>query len=176
LLASAEVKPVTYLALALVCLGLALASGPARAAGVGEPAPNCALTELGGDARRELDRHRGDVVYVDFWATWCGRCLESFAFLDGLDRELGARGLSVIGVNLDEDPREARAFLAKHPVRFAQTTDDTGSCPREFGVQGMPAAYLIDRRGVIRWVHLGFRHGERDELRARVVELLEEPK
>ncbi|HTO06767.1 MAG TPA: TlpA disulfide reductase family protein [Myxococcota bacterium] len=155
--------------------GFALAAaGPARAADVGAPAPDCALTPLSGQGMQQLRALRGEVVWVDFWATWCGRCIESFSFLDALQRELGDDGLRVVAVNVNEHAADARDFLAKHPVSFSPLFDPGGRCAREFAVQGMPSSYLVDRHGVIRAVYLGFRSGEGPELRARARELLAE--
>lgn len=157
------------------CAGLLLALA-ARAGAVepGSAAPNCAFAAVADAPRYELHDFRGRVLWVDFWASWCGQCAESFAFLDDLDHEFRAQGLAVLGVNLDEQPADAREFLEKHPVRFAQAFDPGGLCPRQFGVEAMPAAYLVDRRGYVRHVHRGFRPGEADRLRAVVQALIAE--
>jgi thiol-disulfide isomerase/thioredoxin len=153
-------------------LGLAL---PAHAdAAPAAAAPNCALTSLADDAPRELHEFRGRVVWVDFWASWCGSCVELAPFLDRLHGELYGAGLQVLGVNLDEEPADARAFLTRHPVRFLQTADASGACPRAYGIEGLPASVLIDRHGVIRYRHRGFRRGEAAQLRAWAEELLAE--
>lgn len=159
----------------LLCAALALA--PAVRAPAVEPggeAPNCALRALGDETRVELKDLRGSVLWVDFWASWCGQCKESFPFLDDLHAQLGARGLQVIAVNLDEEPAQARDFVSRHGVGFAQLVDPEARCARLFGVQAMPAAYLLDRRGIVRHVHAGFRAGEADGLRRRVEALLNE--
>jgi thiol-disulfide isomerase/thioredoxin len=140
----------------------------------GQPAPNCALGAVAGAERYELSEFQGSVLWVDFWASWCGKCADAFAFLDDLDRELGAQGFRVLGINLDEERQDAMSFLAKHPVGFAQAADPDGVCPRRFGVEAMPAAYLVDRRGFVRHVHLGFRAGETESLRALVQALIAE--
>jgi thiol-disulfide isomerase/thioredoxin len=154
-------------------LACALAS-PAAAIEPGDRAPNCRLGAVADDARYELEQFRGAVLWLDFWASWCEPCKESFPFLDDLDREFRARGLTVLGINLDEELDDARGFLAGHPVGFAQAADPSGQCPRLFGVRGMPAAYLIDRRGFVRHMHYGFRAGEVPRLRGLVEALLAE--
>ncbi len=94
--------------------------------------------------------------------------------MNDLDREFRDRGLQILAINLDEKLEDARAFLAKHPVSFALAADPSGRCPRDFGVQGMPSSYLVDRQGIIRHVHLGFRPGEAKKLWALVEQLLAE--
>ena len=85
-------------------------------------------------------------------------------------RHLAEYGIAAI--NLDEDREDAERFLAKHPVGFAQAADASGSCPRRFGVAGMPATYLVDREGVIRHEVYGHRSQRREQLRLQVQELV----
>jgi thiol-disulfide isomerase/thioredoxin len=121
-----------------------------------------------------LNSLRGKVVYVDFWASWCSNCVQSFPFLNEIERELGNRGLVVLGINLDEAREEAAQFLVKHPVGFAIATNPNMQCPKAFGVLGMPVAYLIDRKGNIRHEHLGFHSGQANSLRTLLEQLLRE--
>jgi thiol-disulfide isomerase/thioredoxin len=134
--------------------------------------PSCPLTSLDGERSFDLRQLQGAPLWVDFWASWCESCAASFAFLDGLERDFRAQGLKVLAINLDEDREAAQEFLARHPVGFQLALDASGSCPRRFGVAGMPAAYLIDREGRIRHEHLGFRAGDADRLRGLVGELV----
>ena len=140
----------------------------------GQAAPECSLAPLGATPAVDLREMRGKVVYVDFWASWCAPCRKAFPFLNALDAELGQRGLQVVGVNVDEDPLSARKFLERVPARFRVGQDQGGRCPRAFGVQAMPSSYLIDRSGVVRYVHLGFRPEDAALLRGRVEQLLAE--
>lgn len=144
---------------------------------VAQPAPNCALQALDGAQRYDLHQFRGQVLYLDFWASWCGPCAQSFPFMNRLHHDLAGRGLRIVAVNLDEKPAEAKEFLSKHPAHFALAADGGGNCPQNFGVKGMPSSYLIDRGGIVRHVHLGFRSGESQQLRELVEQLLaEKPK
>ncbi len=158
----------TACALALVC------HGNANGFDAGQEAPNCSLVPVGNEQSFELDRFRGKVVYVDFWASWCSPCVQSFAFMNDLEGQFRGKDLHVLGINLDEKPDDARDFLAKHPANFTVAFDAGGRCPQDFGVQGMPSSYLVDRNGVIRHVHLGFRRGEAEKLRGLVEQLLAE--
>ena len=155
------------------CALALVAAAPAAAAE--REAPDCALRAVDGSRDYSLREWRGRVLWVDCWASWCGSCAEAVPFLNDLEREFGAHGFAVLGINLDEEPADALEFLGKYPAEFAQASDAEGVCPRSFGVETMPAAYLIDRSGVIRHVHPGFRPGEAPGLRARVRELVGEP-
>ena len=157
----------------IVALALALCS-PVRAAGPGATPPICALKSLGDRAPLDVRQFKGKVVYIDFWASWCAPCARSFPFMNDLDWEFRDRGLIVLAINLDEKLEDAWAFLAKHPASFALAIDPSGQCPRDFGVRGMPSSYLVDRQGMIRHVHLGFRAGEAEKLLALVEQLLAE--
>src|SRR5262245_26079175 len=94
---------------------LALGAAQLQARETARSAPQCDLVSLSDGQPYRLEPPRGQVVWVDFWASWCGPCAESFPFLAGLDRELRERGLRVFGVSVDEDPGEAAAFLREHP-------------------------------------------------------------
>lgn len=155
---------------------LAIAAG-AHGGSVARPAPNCALAPLAGEAPApaELGALAGHVVWVDFWASWCTSCSDSFPFLEALHEDFRERGLVVLGVNLDRDPGQAVEFLAQHPAGFLQATDPgAGRCPRAFGVAGMPSSFVIDRAGVIRLELRGFHPGEARRARGVVEALLSE--
>ncbi len=94
--------------------------------------------------------------------------------MNQLHNELKDKGLQLIGVNLDENPADARAFLEKYPVDFMLAADRDGECAKKFEVKGMPTSYLIGRDGTVRHVHQGFRGGETKELYQWVEQLLAE--
>lgn len=147
----------------------------AQALKVGEQAPACPMRESKGGASIDLNKFRGKVVYLDYWASWCGPCLESMPFMDQLSKELSAKGLEVVPVNVDEVPEDASAFLKAHPISMAVVSDSTGECPSKYDVQVMPSSFLIDKKGVIRHVHKGFHSGDKSEIRSLVEKLLSEP-
>lgn len=148
---------------------------PASAANPGQAAPNCALQPLNGKGSILPDGYgQGHVTYVDFWASWCGPCRDSFPFLNQMHKEFGGRGLQVVGVNMDENRPDAVAFLEQTPADFPIAATDGGQCGEAFGVEAMPSSYLIDKHGVIRYIHKGFRNSDRAELRQHIEALLAE--
>lgn len=140
----------------------------------GSPIPACTLDGLLDDKSTNLAARRGRVTYIDFWASWCAPCAKAFPFLNRLHAEFSDRGLTVIGISVDERRDDARRFLDRNPARFALALDSKGACPRAFGLIGMPSSFLIDRAGIVRAMHVGFREGDADARRAEIERVLAE--
>lgn len=147
---------------------------PPALGGENPAAPLCRLKQMDTGERYDLGRFRGKVLYVDFWASWCTSCVQSFPFLNQLKHDLNGQGLEVLGINLDEKPEDAAAFLARYPARFRVAFDAGKNCPKDFGVLGMPSSYLVDRDGNIRFVHLGFKAGDAGQIRTQIERLLKQ--
>lgn len=122
-----------------------------------------------------LGAYAGKVVLLDFWASWCSPCLQSFPWMNELQRKHGAEGLVVLAVNLDQDRKLAESFLGKTPARFRVEYDASGDIARQFEVQAMPTSFLIDRRGNVRVRHAGFKDRLRQEREQQIAQLLKEP-
>jgi peroxiredoxin len=159
--------------LLIASLAGALWLGPYGAAALqsGDTAPSFSAPTLQGRTL-SLESLRGKVVFLDFWASWCAPCAQSLPVLDALRGEFGPEDFQVLAVNVDRDPRKAEDFLSRRPVGYPSVSDPEGALPVRFGVQTMPTSFLIDREGVIRYVHRGFRKGDEDVLRARIRELM----
>jgi len=115
---------------------------------------------------------RGKVLYVDFWASWCGPCAKAFPFLNAMNEKYRDRGLHILAINVDEKAEDAKDFLSRHPASFTLAADSSGRCPADFGVQAMPSSFLIDRNGIVRYVHLGFRTGDAEKIRGEIEQVL----
>jgi len=141
---------------------------------VNEQAISCPAS-IGVEKRSlDLKQYLGKVIYLDFWATWCPPCKKSMPFLNALRNELLEQGFEIIAINVDEDSEDALNFLKQYPVDYLTAMDPSGLCPQQYNVMAMPSAYIIDRQGVIRNIHLGFRERDEKGIRQQVLELLAE--
>jgi cytochrome c biogenesis protein CcmG/thiol:disulfide interchange protein DsbE len=121
-----------------------------------------------------LENFSGKVVYLDFWASWCGPCRQSFPWMNEMRAKYAEQGLEIIAVNLDADAGDAAEFLAEHPASFTVLYDDEGITPRSYAVKGMPTSYLISRDGQLVSGHLGFNVSDKQDMEAAIQELLKQ--
>ena len=159
------------LRLMLVCMALFFSQG-SFSASEGQMAPNFKLPGINTGNLMSLKSQRGKVVYLDFWASWCGPCRQSLPMLNELRKELRSKGFEVIAVNLDEDKKDAQTFLKQFPVSYPVLLDPKGKVPQKYNLPGMPTSYLIDRKGKIRKVHIGFKKQDMSKIRKQVMSLL----
>ena len=122
----------------------------------------------------DLASYRGKVVVLDFWASWCGPCRDSFPFLEGLRRKYDSEGLVVVAVNVDTRRELAAKFLADTPVGFDIVYDPHGDLAARWELAGMPSSFLIARDGSTRLRHTGFRKADGTRLDEAIVQLLAE--
>jgi len=104
----------------------------------------------------DLDALRGRVVYLDFWASWCAPCRQSFPWMEAMRKAHQAEGLTVIAVNVDRDRADADRFLKQFHPGFDVRFDPEGTLAQRFKVSGMPTSLIIDRHGAVRFTHVGF--------------------
>ncbi len=149
-----------------VFAGLGGLHAAALALQAGAAAP--ALELPGPDGVVSLNALRGKVVYLDFWASWCKPCRQSFPFMNDLQQRYGAQGLQIVGVNVDARTEDARGFLASNPAKFAIAFDAKGESPRAFGVKGMPTSFVLGRDGKVLMQHTGFHDNDRASLEAAI--------
>jgi thiol-disulfide isomerase/thioredoxin len=117
---------------------------------------------------------KGKVVYLDFWASWCGPCKSSFPVLSEWQRTFSKQGFTVLGVSVDETDEDMTRFLAKSPVAFPTVRDAGHKLVGAANVSTMPTSFLIDRKGVIRLVHNGFHKQDASLLQGKITALLNE--
>jgi len=107
---------------------------------------------------------RGQVVYVDFWASWCTPCRKSFPWMNAMQERYGDQGFKIIAVNLDKDRQLVDQFLKTYRANFTIAYDPEGLLASQFGLKGMPGSYLIGRDGQLKLKHLGFRGKDKNKL------------
>lgn len=164
-----------FLVATAALLSGALCAAPALSAdAIGQPAPAFSLPLRGGDASLALEQLHGQVVMVNFWASWCGPCREEFPLLDQMYKKYKGLGFTMLGVNVEPESKDAEGFLAKTPVTFPIVFDRSSTASKLYHVEGMPSTALIDRNGVLRWVHRGYKGGDENEYLDQVRNLLKE--
>lgn len=152
----------------------ALLASQVMAAEKDAPAPAFELPGKEGTVR--LADFRGRVVYVDFWASWCGPCRQSFPWMNDLNAKFAAQGLQVIAINLDARQEDALRFLAAVPAQFVVAFDPAGTTPRNYGIKGMPSSVLVGPDGRVLFSHTGFRASDKAALENRIGLALKEAK
>jgi cytochrome c biogenesis protein CcmG, thiol:disulfide interchange protein DsbE len=121
---------------------------------VGDALPDLSHFQLAG----QLPSLKGKVVILDFWASWCLPCAQSFPVMDELQKKYGDR-LVVLAVNVDEKSANMESFLKKHPVSFASVRDSEQKLVAVFAPETMPTSFVLDGDGRVQFIHTGF-HGE----------------
>ncbi|GAB2513479.1 TlpA family protein disulfide reductase [Microbulbifer agarilyticus] len=137
------------------------------------PASDFTLASLK-DGNLKLSEQRGEVIMLNFWASWCGPCREEMPLLNDLHARYQPVGFQVWGVNVDANPADAQAMLNKIPVDFPVLFDSKSDVSKLFGVQAMPSSVFIDRDGNVRYVHKGYRTGDEAEYKKIIKELIRE--
>ena len=122
----------------------------------------------------DLANLRGQVVYLDFWASWCGPCRQSFPWMQTMTNAYQGQGLAIIAVNLDRDRVDADKFLGQFKPTFDVRFDPKGESAEFYKIKGMPVSLLIDRHGVTRFTHVGFRPVDAAAYETQLRELLAE--
>ena len=153
---------------AVIMTGAAFAGGD-----TGRPAPAFTLTELNGQPAA-LSQFKGQVVMVNFWATWCGPCQQEMPLLDQMYKKFKPAGFTLLGVNVDKEAPPVRELLARKPVSFPVLLDPANQVSKAYHVDEMPSTVIIDRKGEIRYVHRGYRPGDENEYQDRIRQLIRE--
>jgi len=161
------------LSLLLVCFLSFTVVTHAGAASVKGQAPNFTLKSLSGK-NLKLSEMAGNVVLINFWASWCGPCREEMPLLNDLHKKYEPLGFTVLGVNVEEDAKNARGFLKNFPVDFPVVLDNKNQVSKKYNVIAMPTTVVVDRDGNMRFLHKGYKPGDEEKYRKMVKKLVRE--
>lgn len=153
--------------------GLLFASQLIWAGAIQGPAPDFTLKSKSGENLR-LSEYRGQVILINFWASWCGPCRQEMPLLDELHKDYAKLGFSVFGVNVDKDPAKADKILRDIPVSFPILYDSDSQVSKLFDVDAMPTTVIVDRDGNMRFLHRGYKKGYEDQYLKDIKALIRE--
>lgn len=160
----------------VLAAGLLSVGSAALAVEEGQQAPDFTLPDIAeGKPPITLSALRGKTVYVDFWASWCAPCLRSMPLINELYAKYREQGFEVIAINVDDPIEDGREFLLDTPLDYLIAADTKGEMLGAYAVRGMPTSFLIDRDGVVRLVHMGFRDNDIVLIEDAVSSLLDAP-
>ncbi len=152
---------------------MAISASASALPGAGSVAPDFVLKSDNGRNIR-LSELRGQVVLINFWATWCAPCRQELPLLNKIYDQYQNAGFKLLAVNLDDDRRGAETMLTRLRLRFPTLFDTKKEVARSYNVDGMPATVIIDRDGRVRYVHRGYRDGFEKTYEQQVRGLLKE--
>ena len=167
-------RPMNWIKPILVVAAMLFAAGQIQAASTAAgPAPDFTLKSNSGK-NIKLSELRGQVVMINFWASWCGPCRQEMPLLDQLYQRYQPMGFTLLGVNVEEDSGAADKILKEIPVSFPVLYDNKSKVSESYQVQAMPSTFLIDRDGKLRYLHKGYRPGTEEDYQMQIRELIRE--
>ncbi|MDE3131453.1 MAG: TlpA family protein disulfide reductase [Acidobacteriota bacterium] len=155
------------------CALAALIAAAAAASGAAGPAPQFTLGTPAG-VKESLSQFKGQVVMLNFWATWCGPCQQEMPLLDQMYKQYAPAGFTLLGISVDTDVAAVKKLLARKPVSFTVLVDPKNRVAGEYHVEEMPSTIIIDRKGDVRYVHRGYKPGDENEYQDLVRKLIQE--
>ena len=158
--------------IAVIAAALAIAL-PALAGPAGAPAPQFTLSARGG-RDVSLTQYHGQVVMINFWASWCGPCRTEMPLLENIYKKYHKAGFTLLGVNVEPDSKAAEGFLKQTSVSFPVIYDKDSTVSKAYDVSGMPSTVIIDRKGNIRVLHRGYKPGDENEYLDKIRSLVRE--
>lgn len=164
---------VVALGLAVAAIAIAPVASSTTSELVGQPAPDFALRSLGNENLR-LSEHHGEVVVINFWATWCGPCRQEMPLLDELYGKYRLAGLVLLSINLDDHVDRATQMAQTLKLSYPVLLDERKDVSRAYQVGTLPLTVLIDREGVVRYVSEGYKPGYEKRYADKLRELLNE--
>lgn len=137
------------------------------------PAPDFSLQSLDGSTVRLSDL-KGQVVLINFWATWCAPCREEMPLLDAIYQKYNRLGVELLGINVEDDASGAQEYLNETPVTFPILFDPDGRVSKQYQVKAMPSTILVDRHGNVRHIHYGYKPGYENDYQDQIRALVRE--
>jgi thiol-disulfide isomerase/thioredoxin len=150
-----------------------IAATPALAVAPAGPAPAFTLQSMAGKTVSLAD-FKGQVVMINFWASWCGPCRQEMPLLEKLHAKYKPMGFTMIGVNVEPDSKLAADWLKATPVSFPILFDTKSEVSKLYKVAGMPNTVIVDRKGNLRWLHRGYKPGDENEYLDQIRALVRE--
>jgi peroxiredoxin len=157
----------------VLLLSLVFGAALGQAKEINEPVADFTLNSRQGDKLR-LENFRGQVVMLNFWASWCGPCRQEMPLMDDIYEQYKDLGFTVLAVNVDANREEAHRFLDKVPVTYPILYDPESRVSELYQVQAMPTTIMIDRNGMARFIHYGYKPGYEDDYEQQIRQLLRE--
>jgi len=146
---------------------------PVFALSTSSPAPQFSLAARGGKTIN-LAQYKGQVVMINFWATWCGPCRQEMPILESIYKKYNKMGFTLLGVNVEPDSKPAEDWLKATPVSFPILFDTKSEVSKMYGVNGMPTTVIVDRKGTVRFVHIAYKPGDENEYQDSIRKLVRE--
>jgi thiol-disulfide isomerase/thioredoxin len=152
-------KTIQRLPLAALLAALVALAWPAAATDGSPPAPQFSLANRAG-GQTSLAALKGQVVMINFWASWCGPCRQEFPALDQIYAKYKPMGFTLVAINVESERADAEKFLGATPVNFPILFDPDNTVSGKYGVSAMPTTVLVDRQGRVRWQHRAYKPGD----------------
>ena len=153
----------------MITVGLPLQAATAP----GQPAPDFTLPTITGKNTR-LKELRGQVVLVNFWASWCGPCRQEMPLLDDIYKKYSKLGFVILGINVEQDSSKAKTYLRDVPVTFPILYDTQNTLTKLYDVNAMPTTVIVDRNGNVRYIHQGYKPGYEETYKKQIKDLIRE--
>ena len=144
-----------------------------HAVDIREEAPDFTLKGLDGTNLR-LEEYRGKVVLINFWASWCGPCRQEMPLLDRLHHRYEDTGFAVLGINVEGERAPAQKIVDKTKVTFPVLIDENQKVSELYSLEAMPSTVVVDRDGVVRYIHRGYKPGDEAKYVEVVKQLIRE--
>ena len=154
-------------------LSLLLSSVNVHALNVGDSAPDFTLKSLQGK-NLKLEEQRGQIILINFWASWCGPCRKEMPVLQSLHQKYQDLGVAVWGVNVEQENQAGRDFLADLNLSFPIFFDQTNTISKTYQVEAMPTTVIVDRDGKVRYIFRGYKDGYEKKYAKAIKKLIRE--